>query len=73
MTGRDALVGISPGNPLAPRQTQIIEMVSRGMTDKEVATALGIAVSTVKNTMVTIYEKLGAKNRAEAVYKWLSG
>lgn len=58
---------------LPPRQTQIIEMVARGMTNKEIADALGISFNTVKNTIVVILDKLGAKNRAEAVYKWLSG
>jgi DNA-binding CsgD family transcriptional regulator len=45
-------------------------MVAQGMTDKEIAAILGIAVSTVKNTMRMIYEKLEARNRAQAVYRF---
>jgi DNA-binding CsgD family transcriptional regulator len=45
-------------------------MVAQGMTDKEIAFILGIAVSTVKNTMRMIYEKLEARNRAHAVYRF---
>jgi DNA-binding NarL/FixJ family response regulator len=45
-------------------------MVAEGMTNKEIAAVLDIALSTVKNTMVMVYEKLEARNRAEAVYRF---
>ena len=45
-------------------------MVAEGMTDKEIAAHVGVALSTVKNTMVAIYEKLEARNRAHAVYRF---
>jgi DNA-binding NarL/FixJ family response regulator len=57
---------------LTDRQNKLLWMVADGMTDKEIAAALGIAVSTVKNTMVKIYEKLEARNRAQAVYRFAS-
>lgn len=57
---------------LTGRQSKLIWMVAQGMTDKEIAATLGIAVSTVKNTMVMIYEKLEARNRAQAVYRFAS-
>jgi DNA-binding NarL/FixJ family response regulator len=53
-------------------QTKIMWMVVEGMTDKEIATEQGRAVSTIKNTMVAIYSKLNAKNRAHAVYRFYS-
>jgi DNA-binding CsgD family transcriptional regulator len=52
------------------RQAKLMWMVAQGMTDKEIAVILGIAVSTVKNTMRMIYEKLEARNRAQAVYRF---
>jgi len=48
-----------------------MDMVCQGRYDKEIALARGRAVSTVKNTMGTIYEKLGARNRAHAVKLYL--
>ncbi len=45
-------------------------MVTKGMTDKKIAATPGIALSTVKNTMAMIYDKLDARNRAHAVYRF---
>jgi DNA-binding CsgD family transcriptional regulator len=55
---------------LTDRQAKLMWMVAQGMTDKEIAAILGLAVSTVKNTMPMIYEKLEARNRAQAVYRF---
>jgi DNA-binding NarL/FixJ family response regulator len=55
---------------LTDRQAKLMWMVAQGMTDKEIASTLDVAVSTVKNTMVMIYEKLEARNRAQAVYRF---
>lgn len=55
---------------LTGRQAKLMWMVAEGMTNKEIAAVLDIALSTVKNTMVMVYEKLEARNRAEAVYRF---
>ncbi len=55
---------------LTDKQCRMMQMVIDGMTDKEIAAQRGLAVSTVKNTMVVIYEKLQARNRAQAVYRY---
>lgn len=52
---------------LTQNERKIMEMVADGFLNKEIAIATGKAPSTVKNTLVLIYEKLGAKNRAQAV------
>ena len=36
---------------LTPRQTQMVELVARGLTNKQIAAHLGISVQTVKNTL----------------------
>ncbi len=51
-------------------QTRLMWMVTEGMTDKEIAARQGVALSTIKNTMVVIYDKLQARNRAHAVYRF---
>ena len=56
--------------PLAPRQRQILGMVAGGQSNKEIARALGLSISTVKNTLTKTYWRLGARNRTEAVVWW---
>jgi len=52
---------------LTPREQQVLELLARGCANKEIAARLGIAERTVKFHMSTVFEKLGAGNRTEAV------
>jgi two-component system, NarL family, nitrate/nitrite response regulator NarL len=56
----------SPDDPLTRRQREILDMVARGATNKEIAQLLQIAPHTVKNHLALIFERLGASNRAQA-------
>jgi len=56
-----------PATSLSARQQQILDSISMGLNDKDVATQLGISVYTVKEHINTLFAKLGAANRAEAV------
>jgi len=63
------------GGGLSPRQEQIMRCVHMGSTNKMIARALGISEGTVKIHLATIFQQLGAPNRAAAVaiYNgWLS-
>ena len=53
---------------LTPRQKQILGLIARGYSRKEISKELGVAKSTVKNTMSTVLERLEAKNSPNAVY-----
>jgi DNA-binding CsgD family transcriptional regulator len=44
-----------------------MNMIAEGMTNKEIAQATGKALPTVKNTLVRIKDKLGARNSPHAV------
>lgn len=56
---------------LNPRQLQILQLVSQGMTYKEVGVALGVTEKTVKYHMGQILERLNVQTRAEAMaYLW---
>lgn len=55
---------------LTPRETTIIELVSRGLHNKEIAMDLGINVRTVDFHVSNILVKLGVNKRMEAVLKW---
>ena len=49
------------------RQMDIIASITRGFSNQEIATALGISRSRVKQHLAEVFGKLGAANRAEAV------
>jgi DNA-binding NarL/FixJ family response regulator len=52
---------------LSPRQEQILRCVHMGNTNKMIAKALGISEGTVKVHLTSIFQQLGAPNRAAAV------
>jgi len=52
------------------RQQQILELAAQGRSDKEVATALGISVHTVRSHLQRLYRAQGFTNRVEAVAAW---
>lgn len=54
---------------LTPRQRQILELIDRGLMNKEIAIALSIELTTVKNHVHHILEKLGVTCRAAAAAK----
>ena len=58
----DALI-----EPLTPRETEVLELLAQGMANKQIAFDLEISDHTVKFHISSIYRKLGATNRTEAV------
>ncbi len=57
--------------PLTPRELDILGALGDGLSNKEVARRLGISAHTVKFHLETIFRKLDAASRAEAVVKGL--
>ncbi|MGP1255984.1 MAG: LuxR C-terminal-related transcriptional regulator [Kiloniellales bacterium] len=51
---------------LTPRQQEILQCLSQGLSNKEIARALGISDSTVKVHMHGLFERLGVQNRTQA-------
>ena len=52
---------------LSERESQVLVLVSEGLTNKEIATALYLGRETIKTHLSKAYAKLGVKNRVEAV------
>jgi DNA-binding NarL/FixJ family response regulator len=52
---------------LTPRQREVLDSITRGLSNDNIATQLGISKSRVKQHLNELYEKIGAANRAEAV------
>lgn len=60
--------------PLSPREMEILELVTHGMSNKEIAFKLGISHQTVKNHMTAILRKLRVDDRTQAaVYALRNG
>ena len=53
--------------PLTPRELEVLRLLARGLQNKEIATELGIGGRTVKFHTGSLYRKLDAGNRTEAV------
>jgi DNA-binding NarL/FixJ family response regulator len=52
--------------PLSPRELEILEFVTNGMSNKEIASRLKISQQTVKNHMTSILKKLNVQDRTQA-------
>jgi NarL family two-component system response regulator YdfI len=55
------------GAALTPREREILEMMAEGMSNRAIASRLGISSQTVKFHVASIFAKLGASSRTEAV------
>ncbi len=51
---------------LSPRETEVLGLVAKGFTNREIGDALHIAENTVKNHLRNILDKLHLSNRAQA-------
>jgi DNA-binding NarL/FixJ family response regulator len=60
-------VGGAGGPSLTPREQAVLEQLARGLGNKQIAAALGISERTVKFHVSSVFTKLGAANRTDAV------
>lgn len=56
----------APAN-LSPREREVLALMARGATNREIAERLFLSPHTVKDHTSALYRKLGVRNRAEAV------
>lgn len=55
-----------PGQPLSKRELEVLELLTKGATNKEIASTFCISENTVKNHLRNILEKLHLQNRVQA-------
>ena len=58
---------------LSAREGEVLAMAARGMTNGEIAAALGVSVHGIKFHLASVYRKLGVANRTEAAVLHLTG
>jgi DNA-binding NarL/FixJ family response regulator len=80
--GRNAIVGLPLGmleraqeganGVLSARELEIVLLVSRGLSNRRIASRLHLAESTVKRHVANVLSKMGVRSRGEAARKALS-
>ncbi|WP_254054569.1 response regulator transcription factor [Roseovarius sp. EL26] len=56
-----------PLHSLSRKERQMLEELSKGLTNRELSKELGISTNTVKFHLSNLYEKLSVRNRAQAI------
>ena len=64
---RKMIKDMPPVPELSERQRDILISISRGLTDADIATQLNLSPYSVREHITTIFKKLDAANKAEAV------
>jgi DNA-binding NarL/FixJ family response regulator len=59
------------GNKLTPRETEVLEMVMKGLDTKEIAVQICLSHHSVKAHLGNLFKKFGVKNRAQLILRAL--
>ncbi|MFN8511325.1 MAG: response regulator transcription factor [Thermomicrobiales bacterium] len=67
-TGEQVIHAPTPPRPhaLTPREAEVLRLVAGGNTNREIAETLFLSVPTVQRHIANIYNKIGARGRADA-------
>ncbi len=60
-------LGDEPMGALSERETEIVLLAARGLSNREIAGELNLAPATVKRHLANVYAKIGVRSRSEAV------
>ena len=55
---------------LRPREREIMQLIADGLSNRQIAARLVISEKTVKNHICSIYQRLGARGRSQAISRW---
>lgn len=62
---------VDHSDSLTDREEEVLNLISKGKTNQEIADDLVIALGTAKNHVHSIFQKLNVENRREAALYWL--
>ncbi|MFY9560061.1 MAG: LuxR C-terminal-related transcriptional regulator [Terriglobales bacterium] len=57
---------------LSARERQVVQYLAAGMTNRDIAEALGLSRHTIKNYLFRIFDKLGVSSRTELLYRTMN-
>jgi ATP/maltotriose-dependent transcriptional regulator MalT len=60
-------LGEEPVGALSERETEVLVLAARGLSNQHIAEELDIAEVTVKRHLANVYRKIGVRSRSEAV------
>ena len=63
----------TPGVQLSAREEEVLILLSKGYSNKEIAEQLSLSVETIGSHLKHIYEKLHVRSRTEAVARYITG
>ena len=63
------LAGLFQVGSLTERQREVLELMSTGATNREIAAVMHVGAETVKKHAEAVYRKLGVRNRTEAAQR----
>jgi len=56
---------------LTPREREVLELLSKGYVDKEIAQTMGIGIWTVHDHIKNIFQRLHVRTRVEAAIRYI--
>lgn len=69
--GNNSMIGLNNSKPkgktLTNRQSQVLDLVAQGMSNKQIAFAMGVSEATVKLHINALLRSIGVTNRTQAV------
>lgn len=57
---------------LSPRETELLALLARGYSNKEIAGKLSLTIETIQSYLKSVYKKMHVHSRAEAAAKFMS-
>ena len=67
------MAGSRPPSRLTPRQSQILSLAARGLSDKEIAARLQLSHRTIRTHFEKLFRDHGIRNRSQAISLWYTG
>jgi DNA-binding NarL/FixJ family response regulator len=61
--------GLLSNSPLTPRERDVLELIAKGLKQKQIAESLSISMETARKHIKNAYKKLGAHNKVDALRK----
>ena len=61
--------GVISSSPLTPRERDVLELMAKGLKQRQIAVNLSITMETARKHIKNAYKKLGAHNKVDALRK----